>query len=128
MSIIRHSLSARSAAVAHSGRYTNPNGPGIAFARGPDRRQKDLRQKYGQRFSFIFYPPFACLPAWQVLARSFGMRQSYNQQVHRTAAPRLSFRGSGEFGRWIRSQRPLPAAVGDLDRSLKRIAGRAAFA
>ena len=40
-----------------------------------------------------------------------------HKQMHRTAAPRCSFESAGLFGRWIRSQSPLPAAVGDLDRS-----------
>ena len=42
---------------------------------------------------------------------------SFNKQMHRTAAPRCSFESAGLFGRWIRSQRPFPAVVGDLDRS-----------
>jgi hypothetical protein len=41
---------------------------------------------------------------------------STNKQMHRTAAPRCSFRVAGLFGSWIRSQSPFPAAVGDLDR------------
>jgi hypothetical protein len=39
-----------------------------------------------------------------------------HKQMHRTAAPRCSFESAGLFGRWIRSQSPLPAAVGDLGR------------
>jgi len=39
-----------------------------------------------------------------------------NKQMHRTAAPRCSLGTGGFFGAWIRSQSPLPAAVGDFDR------------
>ena len=40
-----------------------------------------------------------------------------NKRMHRTAAPRFGFVCAGFLGRWIRSQRPFPAAVGDPCRS-----------
>lgn len=40
-----------------------------------------------------------------------------NQMIHRTAAPRFGFGCAGLLGRWIRSRRSSPAAVGDLGRS-----------
>ena len=39
-----------------------------------------------------------------------------NQSLHRTAAPRREIDGTWFIGRWIRCQRPLPAAVGELGR------------
>ena len=39
-----------------------------------------------------------------------------NNQMHRTATPRCGFGCVGLIGRWIRSQSPLPVAVGDLGR------------
>jgi hypothetical protein len=40
-----------------------------------------------------------------------------NQRMHTNRRPALQFRCSGFFGRWIRCQRPFPAAVGDPYRS-----------
>ena len=45
-----------------------------------------------------------------------------NKQMQRTADPRCSFVSRTLFGRWIRSQSPFPAAVGDLDRWASSIA------
>jgi hypothetical protein len=39
-----------------------------------------------------------------------------NNRMHRTAAPRSSFLSRGLSGRWMRSQRSLPAAAGDPGR------------
>ena len=38
------------------------------------------------------------------------------KRMHTNRRPAFQFRCSGFFGRWIRSQRPSPAAVGDLGR------------
>jgi hypothetical protein len=45
---------------------------------------------------------------------------SPNHQMHRTATPRCGFVGTGCFGHWIRSQSPVPVAVGDLGRWIKK--------
>ena len=37
-----------------------------------------------------------------------------NNQMHRTATSRCGFEGIGLIGYWIRSQSPVPVAVGDL--------------
>ena len=42
-----------------------------------------------------------------------------NHRMHTNRRPAFQFRYSGFFGRWIRSQRPFPAAVGDPCRSGK---------
>ena len=42
-----------------------------------------------------------------------------NNQMHRTATSRCSFVSAGFFGHWIRSQSPLPVAVGEPDRWLR---------
>ncbi len=39
-----------------------------------------------------------------------------NNRMHTSRRLALRFRVSGLFGRWIRCQRPLPAAVGEFDR------------
>jgi hypothetical protein len=44
-----------------------------------------------------------------------------NKTPDRTAAPRREFGYFGLFGRWIRCQRPLTAAVGQLGRSAYRL-------
>jgi hypothetical protein len=44
------------------------------------------------------------------------MRALPNNQMHRTAIPGRGFELSGSFERWIRSQGPMPVAVGDLGR------------
>jgi hypothetical protein len=47
------------------------------------------------------------------------MRRNANNRIHTNRRPAFRFARVGFFARWIRSQRPFPAAVGDPLRWLK---------
>jgi hypothetical protein len=51
-----------------------------------------------------------------------------NKSLHTNRRPVSPFRKPLVIESWIRRQRPVPAAVGDLTRSLKMIAVSRAFA